>query len=74
MKYEVFTRINAGDDLMHVGCVEASNDRLARTYAHTAYDEEDWAHMAVVRRDDLIEVGKPDQSTLVPSVGTGGKR
>lgn len=71
MKYEVFTRINAGDDLVHVGCVEASNDRLARTYAHTAYDEEDWDHMAVVRRDDLIEVGEPE--TLAPSAGPGGK-
>lgn len=67
MKYEVFTRINAGDDLMHVGCVEAQNDRLARIYAHTAYDEEDWAHMAVVRRNDIIEVGQPE--TLAPSGG-----
>lgn len=66
MKYEVFTRINAGDDLMHVGCVEAPNDRLARTYAYTAYDEEDWAQMVVVRRDDLIEVGR---ETLAPSAG-----
>lgn len=56
MKYEVFTRISAGDDLLHVGSVEAPNDRLARIYAHSAYDEEDWDYMAVVHTEDLLEV------------------
>lgn len=56
MKYEVFTRITAGDDLLHVGSVEAPNDRLARIYAHSTYDEEDWDYMAVVRTENLVEV------------------
>lgn len=56
MKYEVFARVNAGDDLKHVGSVHAKNDRLARTYAHSTYDQEDWNHMALVREDDLVDV------------------
>ncbi len=56
MKYHVFTRINAGDDLMHVGTVQADSDRLARIYAHRTYDEEDWDFIGVVREEHLIEV------------------
>ena len=56
MNYHVFTRINAGDDLMHVGTVQADSDRLARIYAHRTYDEEDWEFIGVVRDENLIEV------------------
>ncbi|MGQ4555368.1 phenylacetic acid degradation PaaB family protein [Halobellus sp. GM3] len=56
MRYHVFTRENAGDDMIHAGTVEADSDRLARIYAHRTYDEEDWEFMGVVRDDDLIEV------------------
>jgi 1,2-phenylacetyl-CoA epoxidase PaaB subunit len=56
MKYHVFTRISAGDDLMHVGTVQADSDRLARIYAHRTYDEEDWDFIGVVREENLIEV------------------
>jgi 1,2-phenylacetyl-CoA epoxidase PaaB subunit len=56
MKYHVFTRVNAGDDLMHVGTVQADSDRLARIYAHRTYDEEDWDFIGVVREENLIEV------------------
>ena len=60
MKYHVFTRINAGDDLMHVGTVQADSDRLARIYAHRTYDEEDWDFIGVVHEENLIEVeGQP---------------
>jgi len=60
MNYHVFTRINAGDDLMHVGTVQADSDRLARIYAHRTYDEEDWDFIGVVREENLIEVeGQP---------------
>lgn len=55
-RYEVFARINEGDDLIHIGNVSAPNDRLARTYAHNTFDEEDWADMFVVRSADLIDV------------------
>lgn len=56
MKYEVFARINQGDETLHIGNVRAQNDRLARMYAHNTFDEEDWDFLAVVREDDLIEV------------------
>lgn len=58
-RYEVFGRINQGDDLLHIGNVSAQNDRLARTYAHTTFDEEDWEDLLVVRSDHLMEVS-PD--------------
>ncbi|UIP01493.1 phenylacetic acid degradation PaaB family protein (plasmid) [Halobaculum sp. CBA1158] len=56
MNYEVLTRISPGDDLIHVGSVEAPSDKLAKNYADTTYDEEDWSVMVLVRREDLIKV------------------
>lgn len=56
MNYEVFTRVNPGDDLKHVGSVEAPSNKLAKNYARTTYDEEDWSYMVLARRDDLIKV------------------
>ncbi|GAA0281727.1 phenylacetic acid degradation PaaB family protein [Halobacterium noricense] len=55
-KYHVFTRLSAGDDIMHVGTVNADSPRLAKTYAYRTYDEEDWDYMAVVSDDNLIPV------------------
>lgn len=64
MKYEVFARINAGDDLINVGTLEAESDRLAKIYAHRTYDEEDWNRLVVVRQEhvlDATDVGRlPD--------------
>lgn len=67
MKFEVFARINQGDDTKHIGNVTAQNERLAKMYAHNTFNEEDWDYMAVVRRDNLIEVTgeKP-----IPGVGS----
>lgn len=67
MKFEVFARINQGDDTKHIGNVTAQNDRLARMYAHNTFDEEDWNYLAVVRRDNLIEV---TGETATPGVNT----
>ncbi|QLG63909.1 phenylacetic acid degradation PaaB family protein [Halorarum salinum] len=62
MNYEVLTRINPGDDLKHIGSVRAPSDKLAKNYADTTYDEEDWCYMVLVRRDDLVKVtGEPDE-------------
>lgn len=55
MKYEVFARISAGDELMHVGNVDAPNDRLAKVYAYRTFDEEDWEELAVVKRENLLD-------------------
>lgn len=51
--YEVFTRSQRGDYLQQIGTVEAPNDALAKVYAKMIYDEERWAAMCVVKRDDL---------------------
>ncbi|MFB6173673.1 MAG: phenylacetic acid degradation PaaB family protein [Halobacteriales archaeon] len=56
MKYQVFARLNAGDDTQHIGEVDASSDRLAKIYAIQTYDEEDWDYLAVVREEHLLEV------------------
>lgn len=55
MKYEVFARINAGDELINVGNVDAENDRLAKVYAYRTFDEEDWDRLVVVRREHMVE-------------------
>ena len=55
MKYEVFARINAGDELINVGNVDAENDRLAKVYAYRTFDEEDWDRLVVVRREHIVE-------------------
>ena len=67
MKYEVFARINQGDDTKHIGNVTADSDRLAKMYAHTTFNEEDWDYLAVVRQDDLLEVtgGRPEPEVAV---------
>jgi 1,2-phenylacetyl-CoA epoxidase PaaB subunit len=57
--YDVFARISRGDDLMHIGTVEAEADELAIVYATYVYDEEDWFDMYVVKRENLISVKEP---------------
>lgn len=66
MKYEVFARIRPGDEITHIGCVEADSDALAKSFARTTFDEEDWDYMGVVRRDHLLEV---EQDRTAPSLG-----
>ena len=66
MRYEVFGRVNAGDDLVAIGHVDAPSDRLARTYAHTTYDEEDWERLVVVRREHLLDATDTGQLPDTP--------
>lgn len=54
--YELFARIKRGDDLYHIGTVEAESDELAVAYAAFVYNEEDWTDMFAVRRDHLVTV------------------
>jgi len=49
---------------MHVGSVNAPNDELAKVYAWTAYDEEKWVEMCVVRRNEIIPVLNPDNKPI----------
>ncbi|MDT3437744.1 phenylacetic acid degradation PaaB family protein [Haloarcula sp. 1CSR25-25] len=66
MKYEVFARIRAGDELLHVGNVDAPNDKLVKTYAKTTFDEEDWDRMVAVPREELIEVTEAQMAESPP--------
>lgn len=56
MRYDVFARISPGDNTIHIGSIDAPNDRLAKIYARSTYDEEDWDFMAVIREEHVIEV------------------
>jgi hypothetical protein len=51
--FDVFARLKRGDDLLHIGTVEAESEELAKLYARYTYDEEDWAEMCVIRRDQM---------------------
>jgi len=53
-EYDVLSRINRGDDLMHIGTVDANSDELARVYARYIYDEEKWVEMYIVKRENMI--------------------
>ncbi len=55
-EWDVFARSKRGDFLTQIGTVRAPNERLAKAYALTTYDEETWAEIAVVRRNDLVWV------------------
>jgi hypothetical protein len=57
--YEIFARINRGDDLKHIGTVEAESDDLAKVYAAFTYDEENWVEMCIVERDQLKWICRP---------------
>jgi 1,2-phenylacetyl-CoA epoxidase PaaB subunit len=54
--YEVFARKTHGEELKHVGSVNATDDDLAKVYAWTLYDEEIWVEMCVVPRDAIVPV------------------
>ncbi|MGM0604163.1 MAG: phenylacetic acid degradation PaaB family protein [Halobacteriota archaeon] len=70
MKYEVFARITAGDELLNVGTVDAPTDRLAKVYAYRTYDEEDWDRLAVVSREHILDATKMN---VVPDAPGGSK-
>jgi len=54
--YEVFARKTHKEPLQHVGSLNAADDELAKVYAWTMYDEENWVEMCVVRRAAVIPV------------------
>ena len=58
--YDVFTRKNRGDQLSHVGYVDALDDEMAKVYAWKTYDEENWFEMCVVKRTEIIPVNRDD--------------
>ena len=47
--YDVFARKDRGDQLVHIGYIDALDDETARVYAWKTYDEEKWFEMVVVQ-------------------------
>lgn len=64
MKFEVFARVNQGDDTIHIGRVTAESERLAKVYAQKTFNEEDWDRLAVVREDHLLDVKGETRPTI----------
>lgn len=58
--FDIFTRMERGDDLVHIGTVEAESVELAKVYATFTYNEEDWTEMCIVKREDLQWVRKTE--------------
>jgi 1,2-phenylacetyl-CoA epoxidase PaaB subunit len=58
--YDVFTRKNRGDQLSHIGYVDALDDETAKVHAWTTYSEETWFEMCVVKRSQIIPVNRDD--------------
>lgn len=48
--YDVFAKIKPEDPLRHVGNVIAPDEKLARVYAFTLYQEWSWCEMIAVPR------------------------
>jgi 1,2-phenylacetyl-CoA epoxidase PaaB subunit len=62
VEYEVFARKTRVEPLRQVGSVVAPDDDLAIAYARATYDEERWIEMAIVRKDDIIELWQPGEA------------
>ena len=58
--YDVFARKERGDPLHHIGYVDAIDPELARVYAWTTYDEQNWFEMCVVPRAAIVPVNRTD--------------
>ena len=56
--YDVFARKDRGDQLVHIGYVDALDDETARVYAWKMYDEEKWFEMCVVERSAILPVNR----------------
>jgi len=58
--YDVFARKDRGDQLVHIGYVDALDDETAKVYAWKTYDEEKWFEMYVVQRTSIIPVNRDE--------------
>jgi hypothetical protein len=58
--FDVFTRKDRGDSLVHIGYVDAFDEETAKVYAWKTYDEEKWFEMCVVERTAIVPVNRAD--------------
>ena len=61
IEYEVFARKTRVEPLHQVGSVVAPDDDLAMAYARATYDEERWCEMAIVRKENVLELWQPGE-------------
>lgn len=59
--YLVFARLHPLDPLAHLGTVRAPNVELARQFARTTYDEDNWIEMMIVPRAAATWVKKVEE-------------
>lgn len=71
--YDVFARKDRGDQLVHIGYVDAFDDETARIYAWKTYDEEKWFEMCVIARTSIIPVNR-DDGPFAKARRTGGAK
>ena len=72
--YDVFARKGRGDQLVHIGYVDAFDDETAKVYAWKTYDEQNWFEMCVVPRSAIIPVNRDDGPFAKGSTGKEGHR
>ncbi len=58
--FDVFARKNRGEPLTHIGYLSAPDREMARVYAWTTYDEENWFEMCIVPRSEIHLVNRTD--------------
>lgn len=60
--FEVFARKTREEPLRHIGYINATDGDLARVYAWTTYDEQNWFEMCVVPRSEILSVNRTESS------------
>lgn len=68
--FDVFARKERGEPLTHIGYVDAMDAELARVYAWTTYDEQNWFEMCIVPRAHIIPVNRNDGPFAANAVTT----
>ncbi len=63
VEYEVYARKTRAEPLHQVGSVVAPDDDLAAAYARATYDEERWIEMTIVRKDHVIALWQPGETS-----------
>lgn len=56
--FEVFARKTREEPLRHIGYVNAMDAELARVYAWSTYDEQNWFEMCIVPRAAMLPVNR----------------
>ncbi|NMP14752.1 MULTISPECIES: phenylacetic acid degradation b [unclassified Thalassotalea] len=63
--YEVFGRHKIDKDLVHLGCIYALNDELARAQSYMTYSEKPWVELMCIRQDNILSVVAQDENVVI---------